>query len=93
MNFLTPTILGSVHPVYSLCLCNLQREPTHHVEFTLLPPLESMSPNGHGAAIVVTGYLLIVITILVITIQIATTYALKGRPGLNHEFLGLALVG
>lgn len=52
-----------------------------------------MSPNDHGAAVVVTGYMLIVVNILVVTIRIGTTYTLKGGPGLDHVFLVLALVG
>jgi hypothetical protein len=59
----------------------------------LLPPLESMSPSNHGAAVVVTAYLLIVVTILFVTIRIATTYSLKGGPGLDHACLVLASVG
>ena len=61
--------------------------------WTFLPPLESMSPNNHGPVVVVTGYSLIVVTLLAVTIRIATTCNLKGGPGLDHAFLVVASVG
>ena len=60
---------------------------------TLLPPLESISPDNHGAAVVATGYVLIVTTILFVVVRIATTFSLKRGAGLDDAFLFLATVG
>ena len=60
---------------------------------TLLPPLLSISAENQGAAVVATGYVLIVVTILAVTIRIATTFSLKRGVGFDDAFLFLATVG
>jgi hypothetical protein len=57
-----------------------------------LPPLESISPENHGPAVVAAAYVLIVVAILFTTIRVATTFSLKRGFGFDDAFLALAAV-
>jgi hypothetical protein len=59
---------------------------------TPLPPLESISPENHGPAVIAAAYVLIVVTILFTAIRVATIFSLKRGFGFDDVFLGLAVV-
>ena len=59
---------------------------------TPLPPLESISPENHGPAVIAAAYVLIVVTLLFITIRMLSTFTLKRGFGYDDVFLVFAAV-
>ena len=59
---------------------------------TSLPPLESISPENHGPAVIAAAYVLIVVTILFTAIRLGTTFSLKRGFGYDDAFLVFAAV-
>ena len=57
-----------------------------------LPPLESISPENHGPAVIAAAYVLIVVTLLFTIIRLATTFILKRGFGYDDAFLVFAVV-
>ena len=69
-----------------------KRLPTSATMSSTLPPLESISRENHGPAVVATAYVLIVVTLLFTTIRLATTIFLKRGFGYDDAFLVFAVV-
>lgn len=56
------------------------------------PPFEVISPDNHGAKVIVTGFVLLITTIFVAVIRLITMYVLKRRPGWDDVFFLVATV-